>query len=200
MRQFASWLKVVLVVVLATLIASPFALAQSFRGSIEGTVLDTSGGVVPGAEVKVTGTDTGLVRTATTNDLGAYSVTELPGGRYSVAVSKSGYKATTLQGVVVTVGTSQRVDAKLAAGATTEVVTVNADVPLVESSSNTMGGTIEELQLKEIPINGRDYTKVLVMTPGATGDGGGGSDSPGSFGLFSSNGNRGRSCGMTSKS
>src|SRR5205807_5754488 len=122
----ASWLKVVLVVVIATLIASPFALAQSFRGSIEGTVLDTSGGVVPGAEVKVTGTDTGLVRTATTNDLGAYSVTELPGGRYSVAVTKNGYKAVSVKGVQVTVGTSQRVDAKLAAGSATEVVTVNA--------------------------------------------------------------------------
>jgi len=192
MKQSASWLKVLFVLVIAALVVSPVAFAQSFRGSIEGTVLDTSGGVVPGAEVKVTGTDTGLVRSATTNDLGAYSVTELPGGRYSVAVSKSGYKATTLQGVVVTVGTSQRVDAKLAAGASTEVVTVNAEVPLVESSSNTMGGTIEALHLQEIPINGRDYTKVLVMTPGATGDGGGGSDSPGSFGLFSSNGNRGR--------
>src|SRR5882724_7243998 len=192
MKQSGSWLKVVFVLVIAALVVSPVAFAQSFRGSIEGTVLDTSGGVVPGAEVKVTGTDTGLVRSATTNDLGAYSVTELPGGRYSVAVSKSGYKATTLQGVVVTVGSSQRVDAKLAAGASTEVVTVNAEVPLVESSSNTMGGTIEALHLQEIPINGRDYTKVLVMTPGATGDGGGGSDSPGSFGLFSSNGNRGR--------
>src|SRR5437868_14689788 len=142
MRQSASWLKVVFVFVLATLIASPVAFAQSFRGSIEGTVTDTSGGVVPGAEVKVTGTDTGLVRTATTNDLGAYSVTELPGGMYSVAVSKTGYESATLQGVVVTVGTSQRVDAKLAPGASTEVVTVNADVPLVESSSNPMGGTI----------------------------------------------------------
>src|SRR6266404_3597212 len=192
MKQSGSWLKVVFVLVIAALVVSPVAFAQSFRGTIEGTVLDTSGGVVPGAEVKVTGTDTGLVRSATTNDLGAYSVTELPGGRYSVAVSKSGYKATTLQGVVVTVGTSQRVDAKLAAGASTEVVTVNAEVPLVESSSNTMGGTIEALHLQEIPINGRDYTKVLVMTPGATGDGGGGSDSPGSLGLFSSNGNRGR--------
>src|SRR5207302_4164606 len=130
------------------------ALAQSFRGSIEGTVTDSSGGVVPGAEVKVTGTDTGLVRSATTNDLGAYSLTELPGGMYSVAVSKTGYKGANLKGVQVTVGASQRVDAKLATGSATEVVTVNADVPLVESASNTMGGTIDELQLKEIPING----------------------------------------------
>src|SRR3954465_13396149 len=112
---------------------------------------------------------------------------------YSVAVTKTGYKGANLKGVQVAVGTSRRVDAKLAAGETTEVVTVNADVPLVESSTNTMGGTIEALHLQEIPINGRDFTKVLVMTPGATGDGGGGSDSPGSFGLFSSNGNRRRS-------
>src|SRR3954468_16379173 len=192
MTQSVSRLKLILAIAIIALVASPVAFAQSFRGSIEGTVTDSSGGVVPGAEVKVTGTDTGLVRTATTNDLGAYSLTELPGGMYSVAVTKTGYKGANLKGVQVTVGTSQRVDAKLAAGSTTEVVTVNADVPLVESSNNTMGGTIEALHLQEIPINGRDYTKVLVMTPGATGDGGGGSDSPGSFGLFSSNGNRGR--------
>jgi outer membrane receptor protein involved in Fe transport len=192
MTQSVSWLKSLFVIAIIALVASPAAFAQSFRGSIEGTVTDTSGGVVPGAEVKVTGTENGLVRTATTNDLGAYSVTELPGGMYSVAVSKTGYKGAALKGVQVTVGTSQRVDAKLAAGSTAEVVTVNADVPLIESTSNTMGGTIEALHLQEIPINGRDYTKVLVMTPGATGDGGGGSDSPGSFGLFSSNGNRGR--------
>ena len=193
MTQPVSWLRLVFVIVIIALVASPAAFAQSFRGSIEGTVTDTSGGVVPGADVKVTGTENGLVRNATTNDLGAYSVTELPGGMYSVTVSKTGYKGAALKGVQVTVGTSQRVDAKLAAGSTAEVVTVNADVPLVESTSNTMGGTIEALHLQEIPINGRDYTKVLVMTPGATGDGGGGSDSPGSFGLFSSNGNRGRS-------
>src|SRR5947209_10921087 len=192
MKQSVSWLRFVFVIAIIAVVASPVAFAQSFRGSIEGTVTDTSGGVVPGAEVKVTGTENGLVRSTTTNDLGAYSVTELPGGLYSVTVSKTGYKGAALKGVQVTVGTSQRVDAKLATGSNTEVVTVNADVPLIESTSNTMGGTIEELQLKEIPINGRDYTKVLVMTPGATGDGGGGSDSPGLFGLFSSNGNRGR--------
>src|SRR5439155_16969804 len=117
MKQSRTWL-IVFVLVIAALVMSPIGFAQSFRGSIEGTVTDNSGGVVPGAEVKVTGADTRLVRTATTNDLGAYSVTELPGGRYSVAVTKSGYKSATLKGVQVTVGTSQRVDAKLAAGAT----------------------------------------------------------------------------------
>src|SRR4051794_38784926 len=193
MTKSVSTLRLVLVIAIIALLASTAAFAQSFRGAIGGTVTDSSGGVVPGAEIKVTGTENGLARSATTNDLGAYSVTELPGGTYSVAVTKTGYKGANLKGVQVTVGTSQRVDAKLAAGETTEVVTVNADVPLVESSTNTMGGTIEALHLQEIPINGRDYTKVLVMTPGATGDGGGGSDSPGSFGLFSSNGNRGRS-------
>ena len=70
--------------------------AQSTTADVIGTVTDSSGGVVPGAEVKVTGIDNGLVRSATTNDLGAYSVTELPGGSYSVAVSKTGYKAVSL--------------------------------------------------------------------------------------------------------
>src|SRR3954467_4135576 len=150
MTQSVSWMKLILAIAIIALVVSPVTFAQSFRGSIEGTVTDTSGGVVPGADVKVTGTENGLVRGATTNDLGAYSVTELPGGMYSVTVSKTGYKGAALKGVQVTVGTSQRVDAKLAAGSTAEVVTVNADVPLVESTSNTMGGTIEALHLQEI--------------------------------------------------
>src|SRR3954468_16528189 len=134
MKKSAFWPTFVLVVAVSALLISPAAFAQSFRGAIGGTVTDSSGGVVPGAEVKVTGTENGLVRSGTTNDLGAYSVTELPGGSYSVAVSKTGYKAVSLKGVVGTVGTEQRVDAKLAAGSTSEVVTVNADVPLIEST------------------------------------------------------------------
>jgi hypothetical protein len=111
MTQSVSRFKLILVIAIIALVASPAAFAQSFRGAIGGTVTDSSGGVVPGAEVKVTGTENGLSRSATTNDLGAYSVTELPGGMYSVAVSKNGYKGVSLKGVQVTVGTEQRVDA-----------------------------------------------------------------------------------------
>src|ERR1051326_1967496 len=88
------------------LIASVAATAQTFRGSIEGTVTDNSGAAIPGADVKVTSTDTGLTRSTVSNDLGAYSVTELPGGTYTVTVSKSGFKSLTQKGVFVGVGST----------------------------------------------------------------------------------------------
>jgi hypothetical protein len=174
-----------------TLIQS--AIAQTFRGSIQGTVTDASGAAIPGAQVKVFSTGTGLSRTVTTNDLGGYTAAELPLGTYSVSVSRDGFRTTTLTGVPVSVGTPTRADAQLVTGMVQEVVEVSADVPLVETASNTTGGTIEASEVSELPINGRDYTKLLELVPGATSDPVGSTESAGSYGLFSLNGNRGRS-------
>jgi len=167
--------------------------AQTFRGSLQGTVMDTSGAVVQGADVKVVSLDTGLVRNTKTNDQGDYTVSELPIGSYSVTVSKAGFKDAILGKVPVTVGATQRADLQIGTGQVSQTIEVQADVPLIETSSDTTGGTIDGVQAAELPVNGRDFTKLLVMVPGATGDPVGSSDSPGSFGLFSVNGNRGRS-------
>src|SRR5207302_4330566 len=96
--------------------------------------------------------------------------------------------------VDVQVAGERRIDAQLPVGLVdgTEFVTLTA-VPLVETTSNTLGGTIQTREVENLPVNGRDFTKFLVLVPGSTGDPSGATDSPGSFGLFSSNGNRGRS-------
>ncbi len=90
-------------------------------------------------------------------------------------------------------GSPTRADVKLSAGAVQERVEVTAEVPLVETASNTTGGTIEATQAMELPVNGRDFTKLLELVPGATSDPVGSTESAGSYGLFSLNGNRGRS-------
>jgi len=167
--------------------------AQTFRGSIQGTITDTTGAAIPGAQVKVFSPGTGLSRVVTTNDLGGYVASELPLGIYSITVSMQGFRTTTLNKIPVSVGSVSRADAKLSAGAVQEVVEVNADVPLVETATNTSGGTIEAAQAAELPVNGRDYTKLLELVPGATSDPNGSTESAGSYGLFSLNGNRGRS-------
>jgi hypothetical protein len=167
--------------------------AQSFRGSIQGTVTDTTGAAVPGAQVKVFSPGTGLSRTVVTNDLGGYVVSELPLGIYSLTVSRDGFKSVTLTKIPVSVGAASRADAKLSAGDVQEVVEVTADVPMVETATNTSGGTIEAQQAAELPVNGRDYTKLLELVPGASSDPVGSTESAGSYGLFSLNGNRGRS-------
>jgi hypothetical protein len=167
--------------------------AQTFRGSIQGTITDSTGAAIPGAQVKVFSPGTGLTRTVTTNDLGGYVASELPLGTYSITVAREGFGTTTLTNIPVSVGTPTRADAKLAAGSVQEVVQVTAEVPLVETASNTTGGSIEAAQVAELPINGRDYTKLLELVPGATSDPVGSTESAGSYGLFSLNGNRGRS-------
>jgi hypothetical protein len=184
------------VTVLFLFLASVFAccaFGQTFRGSIQGTVTDISGAVVTGAHVRVFNPGTGLSRTVTTNDQGEYQTSELPLGTYSVTIEKEGYRTTTLNQIPVSVGSPARADAKLATGQVKETVEVNADVPLVETTSDTTGGTIDATQMAELPVNGRDFTKLLELVPGTTSDPMGSTESAGSYGLFSLNGNRGRS-------
>ena len=175
------------------LVCAPLALAQTFRGSIQGTITDTTGAAVPAARVKVFSPSTGLSRTVVANERGEYVASELPLGIYSITVEKQGFRTTTLTQIPVSVGSPMRADAKLATGAIEETVEVNAEVPLVETSSNTTGGTIEASQASELPLNGRDFTKLLELVPGSTSDPVGSTESAGSYGLFSLNGNRGRS-------
>jgi len=167
--------------------------AQTFRGSIQGTITDITGAALPGTQVKVFSPSTGLTRMVTTNDLGGYVASELPLGVYSITVEKEGFRTTTLTNIPVGVGSAVRADAKLATGRVQEVVEVNADVPLVETNTNTTGGTIEASEAAELPVNGRDFTKLLELVPGASSDPVGSTESAGSYGLFSLNGNRGRS-------
>ena len=178
------------------LLASLFvagAAAQTFRGSIQGTVTDASGAAVVGARVKIFSPGTGLTRSATTNGQGDYVATELPPGSYNITVEKEGFRTITLTDIPVSVGSPARADAKLTTGEIKEQIEVHAEVPLVETSSNTTGGTITTAEATELPVNGHDFTKLLELVPGTTSDPVGSTESAGSYGLFTLNGNRGRS-------
>ena len=174
------------IILLATAVS-----AQTFRGSILGTVTDPNGAVVSGAKVSVKSKATGLERSTATDDSGNYTVAELPIGPYEVRVEQTGFVPSVVSNVTVEVASERRVDVKLTVAGADTVVTVASDVQ-VETTTNTLGGTITTKAAEDLPINGRDFTKFLVMVPGATGDPSGATDSPGSFGLFSANGNRGR--------
>jgi hypothetical protein len=167
------------------------ASAQTFRGTILGTVTDPNGALVAGAKVAVKNTSTGLERSTTTDDAGNYTVPELPIGPYEVRIDQTGFVPSVVSNVTVEVASEKRVDVKLNVAGTETVVTIAANVQ-VETTTNTLGGTITTKAAADLPVNGRDFTKFLVMVPGATGDPSGATDSPGSFGLFSANGNRGR--------
>src|SRR4029453_11354480 len=99
----------------------------------------------------------------------------------------------TVTGVIVEASVNQRIDMQLRPGGIQEAVDVRPRSPLVEATRNARGGTIEGEQAAELPLNGRDFVKLLTLVPGSAADPSGINDSPGSFGLFSINGNRGRS-------
>ncbi|HEY6370779.1 MAG TPA: TonB-dependent receptor [Candidatus Sulfotelmatobacter sp.] len=176
------------------LLAAMSLSAQTFRGTILGTVTDPSGAVVPGAKVTVKNTGTGLERTSETSADGSYSLPELPIGTYTVTVVQQGFQTFVANGVTVDVASERRVDAALKTGQISTKVEVSADqLPMVETTTNTLGGVLTAQTVENMPVNGRDYTKLIYMNPGVAGSPDQISDSPGSFGEFSMNGARGRS-------
>ena len=181
-------------VLMAALLATAGLSAQTFRGTILGTVTDPSGAVLPGAKVAVKNTGTGLERTTETSADGSYSVPELPIGTYTVTVTQAGFQTFIASGVTVDVATDRRVDAGMKTGQVSARVEVSADtLPMVETTTNDLGGVLTQDNVKDLPVNGRDYTKLIFLNPGVAGSPDQISDSPGSFGEFSMNGSRGRS-------
>ena len=178
---------------LVVLLLAVVAVGQSFRGGIVGTVSDASGAFVAGAKVTATNTGTGLIRESITDVDGNYTFTELPLGTYTISATKEGFRTQLATNIQVAVEGPQRANLTLSPGRVDERIEVQADVPLVETSSNTLGGTIQTEEFSELPVNGRDFMKMLTAVPGANADPSSVNDSPGSFGVFSVNGNRGRS-------
>jgi outer membrane receptor protein involved in Fe transport len=169
-------------------------VAQTFRGTILGTVTDASGAVVSGATVKVHNANTGLERTTQTSADGSYAVSELQIGTYTVTVSQGGFQTSVTDNVAVDVAEQRRVDVALKPGQVTEKVEVSGEsLPQVETTTNDLGGVLTAQTVQNLPVNGRDYTKLIYLNPGVSGSPDQISDSPGSFGEFSMNGARGRS-------
>jgi Carboxypeptidase regulatory-like domain/TonB dependent receptor len=176
------------------LLASSSLLAQTFRGTILGTVTDPQGAVVSAAKVTVKNVNTGLERTTTTSPDGSYAVPELPIGTYTVTVNQSGFQTSVTSGVAVDVAGERRVDVALKPGQVSETVEVSGEtLPIVETTTDTLGSTFTAEEAKNLPLNGRDFQKMIFLTPGVAGSPDEITDSPGSFGIFSVNGARGRS-------
>src|ERR1700733_4293278 len=178
-----------LVVLLATGL-----VAQTFRGTILGTVTDTSGAVISSASVKIHNVNTGQDRSTQTSADGSYTVSELQIGTYTVTVSQSGFQTSVTSSVTVDVGVERRVDAALKPGEVAVQVQVSGEsLPQVETTTNDLGGVLTSQNVQNLPVNGRDYTKLIYLNPGVAGSPDQISDSPGSYGEFSMNGARGRS-------
>lgn len=175
--------------------------AQTFRGGVQGTVTDLTGHSVADATVTVNNLETGLTRTAKTSSAGTYFISELPIGIYNIRVEKDGDRQELLKGIKVEVSTNQRVDFQLKPKTevqqeevkTTQVMEMTSQSPLINSTQDNLGRTIEAKNLQDLPMNGRDVYKVFSLSPGFHASTDNQGDSAGSFGVFSMNGNRGRS-------
>jgi Carboxypeptidase regulatory-like domain/TonB-dependent Receptor Plug Domain len=182
-------------IILAFVLLTAVSLSgQTFRGTILGTVSDPSGAVVAGATVTVKNVGTGLERTTTTSADGSYALPELPIGTYTVTITLSGFQTFEATGVVVDVSAERRVNAAMKTGQVATKVEVMGDLlPQVETTSTEIGGTLTSDTIESLPVNGRDYQKLIYMNPGVAGSPDQITDSPGSYGTFSMNGSRGRS-------
>jgi outer membrane receptor protein involved in Fe transport len=149
---------------------------------------------VAGAKVTVHNADTGLERITQTSADGSYTVPELPIGTYTVTITQTGFQTSVTSAVPVNVAGERRVDAVLRPGKVTQTIEVSGEqLPQVETTVNDLGGVLTAQVVQEMPLNGRDYTKLIYLNPGVAGSPDQISDSPGSFGEFTMNGARGRS-------
>ncbi|WP_242617697.1 TonB-dependent receptor [Edaphobacter modestus] len=161
---------------LAALLIPSFAMAQIDRTEIDGTVKDATGAVVSGSKVVVTQGDTGLRREVVTNRDGLYTVPSLPPGTYTVTFDKDGFEETVVQSVLQTAGRTRTLNVTLNVGAEAQSVSVTAS-PALDETTATFGGSVQPVQVSEVPINGRNWSTLETLTPGAINLGTGGQSS-----------------------
>ena len=152
----------------ATFVAMAAApvFAQSTGANIFGTVVDGSGAVVPGATVTATNVDTNFSRSAETDASGGFLLQYLPVGTYRVEAKADGFKTFTQHGVVLELGRNARVEPRLELGAVTEVVEVTSDPPLVETTNASLGQTVNNRDILNLPLVNRNVYDLLSLTAG----------------------------------
>jgi len=141
------------------------AHAQTTTATILGTVTDKSGATVAGATVTARNTQTNLTRSAISSEAGEYRIEFLPVATYDLEVSGRGFKKAVLKGIVLQVSVDARADAQLELGDLSDVVTVTAEVPLVNTSTPELGRTIENAEITNLPLVNRSVYTLLDITP-----------------------------------
>jgi hypothetical protein len=156
----------VVLMCLAGVVMPGVASAQQDRGSVVGAILDSSGAAITGATVTVQNQETGARRDITTDDNGLFVAPELPIGIYRVSASYQGFKTKVQEGISVRVSDRVKLEFTLDPGETRETVTVEAEAPLIDTASNTLGGTLTRNDVQTLPLNGRDPNYLLALVPG----------------------------------
>ena len=159
---------------IASLMFSGSALAQSSSGRILGTVHDQTGAAIPNATVQITDVQRGISRTVKTDDDGEYIAPNLGAGTYLLQASGGGFKTEERTNVLLQVAQDLRIDFSLAVGEVNETVVSTADIPQLDSTTSRLGQTISNQTINDIPLNGRNYQNLMSLSPGIENYPGGG--------------------------
>src|SRR5687767_8577179 len=156
----------------STLILFTVSLAaQVTTADLVGTVRDSSGSVIPGVQVSLTNEATGVSRTSVTDEAGNFLITQLQPGRYVLTAELTGFRRHSQSGVELQVNQRAQVDLVLQVGQVSETIEVVGDPPLLESQSSVLGSVITETQVRDLPLNGRNFVQLAILSPGVNGTG-----------------------------
>jgi Carboxypeptidase regulatory-like domain/TonB-dependent Receptor Plug Domain len=158
----------VIVIGACFLLASTGSALGQQRGSVSGRVLDAGGLALPGATVTITEQSTGFTRTVVTAETGGYSIPNLDPGQYAITVEMPGFAVLKQPDVVLTAGMVVTQDLKMQVAGVQEAITVTGVSPLVEKTSNTIGGTLSSREIEDVPSNFRNFTGLTQLIPGMT--------------------------------
>ncbi len=161
MQKNWRWLQVFPIVLALLLLSSVSSVAQTFRGSINGTITDSTGAVVTGARITATEVATAVVREAVSSSGGEYSFNDIPQGSYSIKVAASGFQTTEVTSVQVLAGRIYTLPVKLSVAQQATTVEVSADALSLDTTSEVQTATLEGKSLQDVPLNGRDFTQLM---------------------------------------
>ena len=168
---------------LGILFLSSLLVAQSPTGRILGTITDQTGASMAGASVVVTDVQRGIARNLVTDQAGEYVVPDLTPGVYKVHVEAKGFKTVERTDIQLEVAKDVRIDLTLPPGQVSETVIVSGEIPLVDATSSTLGGTLSNAEINDLPLNGRNYENLLQLRPGVVRYPGGGFSTTSTNGL-----------------
>ena len=151
---------------LATILAGFSVSAQQITGDLRGTVSEASGAVVQAATVSAKQVETGLTRTTMTDHSGSYVLVELPVGHYRLEVSAKGFQKYAQEGISLDVNETATVSVRLRVGAETELVQVQSDAQLIDETVTSLGKTVSEREVLDLPLDGRNFTQLALLQPG----------------------------------
>jgi len=182
MRSAAKAVRLLASVLCVALVSLPL-LSQTYTGRILGNVTDQTGAWVTGATVTITDAQRGATRTLTTDASGLYVAPDLSPGVYNLRVEAKGFKSMQRVNVPLEVAKDVRIDFSLQAGQVSEVIEVSGEVPLLDTTSSTLGGTLSNDEINDLPLNGRNYENLLQIRPGVMRYPGGGFSTTSANGL-----------------